>query len=156
MARISHAAAERLRAELDELRGPGRAAVAQALIDARAAGKMEENSDYWIADEARDRLEARIVQLEDTLAEAVVTDDGIAVGSTVIEGCLVEVRFDGDEETERFYVGAALGAPEGVDTVTLASPMGQAIAGAEVGGTVTYKAPTGAVISVEIVGLEAA
>lgn len=156
MARMSTATAAKIRAELDELRGPGREAAAEALVIARAAGKIDENTDYWLADEERNRLEARIAQLQATLADAEITDEQVAVDSVVVEGCVVELRFDGDEETERFYFGGAVGAPDGLDAVTPGSPLGKALDGAHVGDTVSYQTPTRVTLSVEVVALSAA
>jgi transcription elongation factor GreA len=153
MARITPSAHARLDAELQTLITTGRADVAQSLLDARGAGKMEENSDYWIAEEERGNLEARILLLEETLRDAEISD-GSVVTDVVVEGCLVELHF-GDDDADTFYVGDRLGMPDDDDVslVTLGSPLGRALLGRSPGDVFSYMAPNGEPVTVGITAL---
>ena len=66
---------------------------------------------------------------------------------------VVEIRFDGDSETEKFLLGARENLGDG-DDLTVYSPqsaMGSAINGKSKGDTVVYTAPNGRELKVKIV-----
>ena len=70
-------------------------------------------------------------------------------------GTVITIRFQGDDETEKFLLGSREIA--GTTDLTVYSPesaLGAAILGAEPGATVTYQAPNGRGITVEVVGIE--
>ena len=147
---LTQAKFDELKAELEHLRGPGRAAVVEKVSEARDEGDLKENGGYHAAREELGKLDGRIVQLEDMLKRAQVgetpPDDGV-----VEPGMVVTYRFAGDDEQERFL----LGAREMADTTNLQvfspqSPLGSAIIGKRTGETVPYTAPNGKTLEVEI------
>jgi transcription elongation factor GreA len=97
-------------------------------------------------------VEARIRQLEDMLRRAEVgetpADDGV-----VEPGMTVTYKFQGDDEVETFLLGAREmeDTIEGVKVYSPQSPLGSAIIGHKKGDTVTYDAPNGRTLAVEIV-----
>jgi transcription elongation factor GreA len=93
----------------------------------------------------------RINYLKRTIASAQV-DSSIDAPDIVAEGCAVTLRYAGDEETERFWVGDVDTRGEDISVITPSSPMGQALLGSARGDTVTYKAPAGE-LAVEVVGI---
>ena len=151
---LTQDAFDKLQAELDHLRGPVRSEVVARISAARDEGDLKENGGYHAAREEQTKTEARIRQLEDMLRRAEVgetpADDGV-----VEPGMTVTYKFagDADDETETFL----LGAREMVDTVTgitvysPQSPLGSAIIGHAKGETVSYAAPNGTRLQVEIV-----
>ena len=64
---------------------------------------------------------------------------------------VVTYKFVGDDETEKFLLGAREIEPEGLKVYSPQSPLGSAILGATKGDTVTYTAPNGKDLQVEIV-----
>ena len=64
---------------------------------------------------------------------------------------VVTYKFVGDTETEKFLLGAREIEPEGLTVYSPQSPLGSAILGAKKGDTVTYTAPNGKDLQVEIV-----
>ena len=103
----------------------------------------------WLTQDAFDKLNA---ELEDMLRRAEVgetpANDGV-----VEPGMVVTIRFTGDDETEKFLLGARENLAEG-DTLDVYSPqsaMGAAINGHKKGDTVAYTAPNGKDIQVDIV-----
>src|SRR3990170_810551 len=86
--------ADRLRAELEELRGPRRTALAQRLRHAVRQGDLSENADYISAKEEQAFLEGRIQELETILRDAKIVEGSsggeVGVGNTVV------VASDGD------------------------------------------------------------
>ena len=148
---LTKAKYEALQAELEELRGPGRAAVVQKVSEARDEGDLKENGGYHAAREELGKLDGRIAQLEDMLKRAQVgetpPDDGI-----VEPGMVVTYRFVGDDEDERFLLGAReMKGDDDLEVYSPQSPLGEAISGKRKGDTVGYVAPNGKKLKVEIV-----
>jgi transcription elongation factor GreA len=149
---LTQAKYDALQAELEELRGPGRAAVVQKVSDARDEGDLKENGGYHAAREELGKLDGRIAQLEDMLKRAQVgetpPDDGV-----VEPGMVVTYRFVGDDEDEKFLLGARemKGDDDDLEVYSPQSPLGEAIHGKQKGDKVSYVAPNGKTLEVEIV-----
>jgi transcription elongation factor GreA len=147
---LTQARYDELKAELEELRGPGRAAVVQRVSDARDEGDLKENGGYHAAREELGKLDGRIAQLTDILERAQVgetpPDDGV-----VEPGMKVTYRFAGDTDEETFLLGAREMGDDGIQVYSPQSPLGSAINGHSVGDTVEYEAPNGKKLKVEIV-----
>jgi transcription elongation factor GreA len=144
---LTQGAYDRLKAELDELSGPGRTEIAKKIEAAREEGDLKENGGYHAAKEEQGKMEARIRQLTQLLETAVIgetpADDGI-----VEPGMVVTVDMFGDEET--FLLGSREITDDSIHVFSEKSPIGAAVNGAKVGDKVSYTAPTGKSISVEI------
>lgn len=139
---------DRLTSEYEHLSGEGRAEVAQRIEAARQEGDLKENGGYHAAREEQARQEARIRQLEQILRNAEVghapPDDGI-----VEPGMVIHASVGGEDMT--FLLGSReVAGDTDLDVYSSSSPLGKAIAGHKTGDTVTYKAPSGASITVEI------
>ena len=153
---LTQEAHDRLRAELDHLRGPARAELAARIGEARDEGDLRENGGYHAAKEEQGKSEARIRQLEDMMRRAQVgeparTDSGDGI---VEAGMVVTIRFAGDDDTESFLLGSRelLALDESVGVVySPQSPLGGAIRGKKIGESASYKAPNGRVVEVEVV-----
>ncbi|HEV2361024.1 MAG TPA: GreA/GreB family elongation factor, partial [Acidimicrobiales bacterium] len=70
----------------------------------------------------------------------------------VATGSIVEIRYEGDDDTERFLVGSIEERRADVSVISPGSPLGQALLGREAGDKVEYEAPNGK-LSVEIVSV---
>jgi transcription elongation factor GreA len=146
---------DRLRSELEHLMGPARIEIAKRIDASRSEGDLSENGGYHAAKEEQGKQEARIRQLQHLLQRAKVgetpPDDGV-----VEPGMIVEVRFDGDEATEKFLLGSRelLTLDESVDIEVYSpqSPLGAAIHGKRAGDKVSYDTPNGRTVAVEIIG----
>lgn len=66
---------EKLKNELAELKGKGRAAIANQIAEARDKGDLSENAEYDAAKDAQGHLEAKIAQLEDLVSNARLLDE---------------------------------------------------------------------------------
>jgi transcription elongation factor GreA len=147
---LSREAHERLSAELHELTTEGRVRIARAIEAARALGDLSENGDYHAAKNEQGLMEARIRKLQHLLDQAVIVEDGAAAGDEVRAGSVVELRYAGDEEVERYLIGSIEERREDVSVISPGSPLGQALLGRKPGDTVEYDAPRGK-LRVEIV-----
>lgn len=151
---VTQEAYDRLAEELDHLKGDVRADITAKIAAARDEGDLKENGGYHAAREEQGKMEARIRQLEDMLRRAEVgekpADDG-----KVEAGMKVTVRFAGDPETETFLLGSrellSMDSAVDLDVYSPTSPMGSALLGHQKGEEVSYEAPNGKSISVEIV-----
>jgi len=150
---LSPEAHRRLSEELSELTTRGRIEIAEVIRTARELGDLKENSDYHAARDAQGTMEARIRQLEAILGDAQIVDDTTASSEVVTAGVIFSVRYEGDDDAERFLVGSIEEQPvDDVSVVSPTSPLGVALIGAKAGDTVTYEAP-GGTLKVEIVSI---
>lgn len=140
----------RLTAELEDLTTRGRVEIARQIEAARALGDLSENGDYHAAKDAQGKMEARVRQLQAMLGSAVIVEG--ASGDTVATGTIVEIRYEGDEETERYLVGSIEERRDDVAVISPGSPLGKALLGRGAGDVVEYEAPTGK-LAVEIVSV---
>ena len=141
---------ERLSSELNELKTEGRERVSQAIGTAREHGDIRENADYDAAKNEQGMMEARIRQLEAILRTAIVgeaQDDGSARAGTV-----VTIELAGDEEV--YFLGSREEAIDGMDVLSVKSPLGQAVCGRRPGEEFTYLTPTGRELPVKLLRVE--
>ena len=150
---LSQDAYERLRAELEDLTTRGRVEIAQTIETARELGDLKENADYHAARDDQGRMEARIRQLQSLIDNAVIVD-GSQTSDTVAAGSIVALRYEGDDDSDRFLVGSIEERRDDVAVVSPQSPLGQALLGHRKGDVVEYQAPGGN-LKVEIVDIEA-
>ena len=151
---LTQEAFDRLTAELAYLKSDGRTKVTAKIAQAREEGDLSENGGYHAAREEQGHQEARIRQLTDLLRKARVGAAPTTATNAAL-GTVITIRFAGDDETEKFLLGSREIA--GTTDLTVYSPesaLGSAIMGAAPGTTVTYKAPNGRDISVEVVAVE--
>jgi transcription elongation factor GreA len=149
---LSQDAYDRLRAELEDLTTRGRVDIAQTIETARELGDLKENADYHAAREDQGRMEARIRQLQSLIDNAVIVDSSQA-SDTVAAGSVVALRYEGDDDADRFLVGSIEERRDDVAVVSPQSPLGQALIGRRKGDVVEYQAPGGN-LKVEIVDIE--
>jgi transcription elongation factor GreA len=129
--------------ELDYLKNTRRQEVKEDIAVARSFGDLSENAEYDEARNEQARVEARILELEDMIANATIVDesaikhDSVNVGSTVK---VFDVEYD--EEIEYSIVGSNEANPL-LGKISDQSPVGQALIGAKVGDEVVADAPGG-------------
>jgi transcription elongation factor GreA len=148
--KLSPATYDRLQAELEDLKTRGRVEIARHIEAARALGDLSENGDYHAAKDSQGKMEARIRQLEAMLKDAEVVEGGPS--DEVAAGATVRLRYVGDDEVERYFVGSIEERQGGTAVISPGSPLGQALIGKRAGTTVTYDAPSGQ-LAVEIVSV---
>ncbi len=101
--------AEKLKAELEELRGPKREEIAKRLRSAIQMGDLSENADYHKAKEDQGFMEGRIQELEYLLKNAKIINVSEGPADNVQVGSRVTVQ-EGDYPAETYFlVGNALG-----------------------------------------------
>ena len=97
-------------------------------------------------------MEARIRQLQSLVDNAVIVDSSEA-SDTVVAGSVVALRYEGDDDVDRYLVGSIEERRADLAVVSPNSPLGQALLGHRKGDVVEYQAPGGN-LKVEIVDIE--
>lgn len=144
---LTQDAYDRMKAEFERLTGPGRDEIVARIAAARAEGDLSENGGYHAAREELALNDARAAELRAKLEKAKVgtpEDDGV-----VEAGMVVTADVAGNEMT--FLLGSREMASGDLDVYSPDSPLGAAIYGRSMGETVSYQAPNGKTIKVEIV-----
>jgi transcription elongation factor GreA len=136
--------AERLREELEKLKGPGREDIAGRLRSAIQMGDLSENADYHAAKEAQAFLEGRIQELEYLLQNAVIVEDAAGERDEVAVGTRVTIQEE-DYSPETFYLVGAKEADPTLGRISNESPFGMALMGGRVGQEVVAETPGGPV-----------
>jgi transcription elongation factor GreA len=146
---LTRDAHDRLTAELNQLIG-NRTTISAEINARREEGDLKENGGYHAAKEEQGKQEARIRQLQDLLRTAEV-GEAPADNGVVEPGMVVTIRYD-DGDTEQFLLGSReIAATTDLTVYSPDSAMGTAITGHTSGESVTYTAPSGKSIEVEIV-----
>jgi transcription elongation factor GreA len=148
---LSQAAFHRLKAEHDDLVSRGRIDIARKIETARELGDLSENGDYHAAKEEQGKMEGRISHVANILDNAVIVESGDI--DQVRAGTVVGIRYEGDDDVERYLLGSIEERVEDLEVMSPGSPLGEALIGRTVGETVSYQTPTGATLEVEIVSV---
>jgi transcription elongation factor GreA len=141
---ITIAGAEKLRAELQELKTVQRPAIVNAIAEARTHGDLSENAEYHAAKERQGFIEGRIAELEAKLGNAQLIDpkrldtDGRCVFGATVDledvksGEAVTYQIVGDDEAD-----IKLGK------ISISSPIARALIGKYSGDIAEVQAPGG-------------
>lgn len=135
--------AARMKAELEQLKGPDRESISKRLRDAISQGDLSENADYSKAKEDQAFLEGRIQELEYLLKNAIIIDDLDIPKDKVVVGVTVTVQEE-DYPPETYYLVGAKEADPSNGRISNESPIGKALMGKGVGEVVTAETPGGA------------
>ncbi|MEO6264917.1 MAG: transcription elongation factor GreA [Luteimonas sp.] len=136
--------AQRLRAELEELKSTKRPAVIAAIAEARAHGDLKENAEYHAARDQQSFIEGRIKLLETELSHAQVIDVAtLNAGSRVVFGAAVELADADNGDETRYQIVGDLEADIKQGLIAISSPLARALIGKHEGDVVTIDAPAG-------------
>lgn len=134
--------AEKLRAELAELKGPRRTEMAQRLRSAIQMGDLSENADYHKAKEDQGFLEGRIKELEYLLHSATIVDVSEVSRDSVQVGTRVTIQEEGEDPETYLMVGASEADPRN-GRISNESPIGAALFGKKAGEIAIAQTPGG-------------
>jgi len=132
-----------LRAELEELEGPGRAEMATRIKAARELGDLKENADYHLAKNDQGHLEGRIRRLRERLRKATVVEATDAAPGAFAFGRTAEVL---DETSGKLNTWTLVGSTESDlarGKLSTESPVGRALRDTPVGERVSVETPRG-------------
>lgn len=135
--------AERLKQELEHLKGPAREELALRLRHAIQQGDLSENADYSAAKEEQGFLEGRIQELERILHNVVIIDPTVS-RDRVDVGARISVQEDGFDPEDYYMVGPKEADPAN-GRISHESPIGKALLGHREGDEVIVETPGGQV-----------
>lgn len=130
----------KLKAELEELKGPRREELAKRLRSAIQMGDLSENADYHKAKEDQGFLEGRIQEIEAILRNAAIIEktdtDAVSIGSHVT---IQEDDFD----PETYHIVGPTEADPRNGRISHESPIGSALINKKVGEFAEAETPGG-------------
>jgi len=152
--KLSREAFDRLKSEHDDLTTRGRIEIAKKIEAARELGDLSENGDYHAAKEEQGKMEGRIMHLANLIENAEIVEIvGDGADLTVQAGCVVSIRYEGDDDVDKYLLGSIEERREGLTVMSPGSPLGRALIGAQKGDSVTFEAPNGD-MNVTVVDIE--
>ncbi len=151
--KLSREAFERLEAEYGDLTTRGRIEIAKKIETARELGDLSENGDYHAAKEEQGKMEGRIAHLGKIIRNSEIVDIVDTGNLTVQAGCVISIRYEGDDDVEQYLIGSIEERRDGLTVMSPGSPLGQALLGASKDDTVTFQSPGGP-LNVTVVDIE--
>jgi transcription elongation factor GreA len=134
---------DKQKALLDKMKNEDMPRIAEQIAQARSYGDLSENAEYDAAMESQGMLQARINDLQDKLARALIVDKSTLPTDRVVFGSRVRVLdLDLDDEEDFVLVGPG---DEDYDQnkILLTSPIGQGLVGKKLGDVVEVPVPRG-------------
>lgn len=141
---ITKRGAEKLKAELHQLKTVERPAVIAAIAEARAQGDLSENAEYDAAKDRQGFVEGRIQEIEGKLSAAQVIDPSeVDAGGKVVFGSTVELEDESSGEAVTYQIVGEDEADLKLGLINVSSPIARALIGKEEGDTAEVQAPGG-------------
>ncbi|HEY9559507.1 MAG TPA: transcription elongation factor GreA [Anseongella sp.] len=134
---------KKLRDELAQLKGEGRASIAKQIAEARDKGDLSENAEYDAAKDAQGLHELRIAKLEETLANARVVDESKMDASKVLVLSNVKIKNIQNGKVMSYQLVSENEADLKAGKISVKSPIGQGLLGKVVGDIAEIEVPTG-------------
>jgi transcription elongation factor GreA len=136
--------AERLRNELEYLKGPARDQLAARLRIAISQGDLSENADYISAKEEQGFLEGRIIELTQILSNVKIIDDMTPKKDVVDIGSHITIQEE-DFPPETYHIVGTKEADPRQERISFESPIGKALMGHKEGDVVAAETPNGTI-----------
>lgn len=141
---LTVAGAEKLKAELQQLKSVARPEVIASIAEARSHGDLSENAEYEAAKDRQGFIEGRIAELESKLSHAQIIDPKeIHAEGKIVFGATVTVS---DLETDEEATYQIVGDDEAdikIGKISVNSPIARAMIGKEEGDVAEVQAPSG-------------
>ena len=136
--------AEKLKAELHQLKTVDRPWVINAIAEARAQGDLSENAEYEAAKDRQGFIEGRIAEVEGKLSAAQIIDPTtLDASGKVVFGATVDLE---DEDSGAKVTYQIVGEDEAdikKGLVNISSPIARSLIGKEEGDVAEVQAPGG-------------
>ena len=141
---ITKRGAEKLKAELHNLKTVDRPWVINAIAEARAQGDLSENAEYDAAKDRQGFIEGRIQEVEGKLSAAQIIDPSVLdAGGRVVFGATVELEDEATGDRVTYQIVGEDEADLKLGLINIGSPIARALIGKEVGEIVDAQTPGG-------------
>ena len=134
---------EKLRVELQHMKGIDRPAASRAIAEAREKGDLKENAEYDAAKEAQGMLEAKIKYLEGVIANARILDENNIDTSKVSILTKVTLTNMGTKKKVTYQIVSEKEADLKEGKISVTSPIGKGLLGKVIGDIAEITAPAG-------------
>ncbi len=135
---------KKLEQELSEFKSR-REQVKEDIAVARSFGDLSENAEYDEARNEQAKVEARIKELEDMIANAKIVDESQIDTNVVSLGSFVEVYFIEEDSKHEYSIVGSNEANAFEDKISDQSPIGKALVGKKKGNVIEVETPAGVV-----------
>jgi transcription elongation factor GreA len=141
---ITVAGAEKLRAELHELKTVQRPNIVTAIAEARSHGDLSENAEYHAAKERQGFIEGRIAELESKLGNAQIIDTKLLDSDgRCVFGATVDLEDMKSAEKVTYQIVGDDEADIKQGKISISSPIARALIGKYSGDVAEVQAPGG-------------
>jgi transcription elongation factor GreA len=140
---VTREALEKMKEDLQRMRGVERPAASRAIAEAREKGDLKENAEYDAAKEAQGILEARIAKLEGDIATARILEAADIDTSKVSILTKVTITNVATKKTMTYHIVSEKEADLKAGKISVTSPIGRGLFGKAVGDIAEVHAPTG-------------
>ncbi|MFC5520141.1 transcription elongation factor GreA [Polaromonas jejuensis] len=141
---ITKRGAEKLKAELHQLKTVERPWVINSISEARAQGDLSENAEYDAAKDRQGFIEGRIQEIEGKLSAAQIIDPAeLDAGGRVVFGSTIELQEEDSGDTVTYQIVGEDEADIKQGRVNISSPIARALIGKDEGDTAEVQAPGG-------------
>lgn len=141
---ITKRGADKLKAELHQLKAFERPAVINAIAEARAQGDLSENAEYEAAKDKQGFVEGRIQEIEGKLSAAQIIDPAdLHADGRVVFGATVSLEDEDTGDKASYQIVGEDEADIKLGLVNINSPIARALIGKEVGDVAEVQAPGG-------------
>ncbi|MDV6344478.1 transcription elongation factor GreA [Nitrosomonas sp. Is37] len=136
--------AEKLRAELHEMKTVQRPAVIAAIAEARAHGDLSENAEYDAAKEKQGFIEGRIAELEAKLSNAqIINPELLNADGACVFGATIDLKDMNSEVIVTYQIVGDDEADIKEGKISISSPISRALIGKYAGDIAVVEAPGG-------------
>jgi transcription elongation factor GreA len=141
---ITKRGAEKLKAELHQLKTVDRPWVINSISEARAQGDLSENAEYDAAKDRQGFIEGRIQEIEGKLSAAQIIDPAaLDAGGKVVFGSTIELQDEDSGDSVTYQIVGEDEADIKEGRVNISSPIARALIGKDEGDTAEVQAPGG-------------
>jgi transcription elongation factor GreA len=134
---------EKLKEELQHMKGVERPAASHAIAEAREKGDLKENAEYDAAKEAQGMLEAKIKQLEGVIANARILDESNIDTSKVSILTRVTLTNMNTKKQVTYKIVSENEADLKQGKISVTSPIGKGLLGKVIGDVAEVTVPAG-------------
>jgi transcription elongation factor GreA len=136
--------AEKLKAELHQLKTVDRPWVINAIAEARAQGDLSENAEYEAAKDRQGFIEGRIAEVDSKLSAAQIIDPStLDASGRVVFGATVDLEDEGSGAKVTYQIVGEDEADIKLCLVNIGSPIARSLIGKEAGDVAEVRAPGG-------------
>src|ERR1700754_418163 len=134
---------KKLKVELHILQTKERPSISRQIAEARDKGDLSENAEYDAAKEAQGLHEAKISQMQETLANARLLDESKLDVSKVLALSIVKIKNLKNGATMSYQLVSESEADMKSGKISVASPIAKGLLGKRVGKKTETSAPAG-------------